>query len=506
MPGFDKFDDPSYSGNVEFEDESPIGQVTGIIAPFKKFLPHIIALVVIVVIAFLAYDFFIGSMLSVTLTIKDTEGKMLNENSIKLYVEGQDSPIFTDSDSSIYDIQLKPGTYRYIVAVDGYDTAKNSFTVSAEDKEPVIEVKKDLDIDIINFEQNFPEKLYAGSTNTFFITLKNNSDNIAENVSLEAENDIEKWANTTIGTIQPNSTKEVEIEITVPQNAEVGDEDEGDQKNAVVRIKYTTNKSNADFILYPNPAVKMDLDEASFGAKAGEKDQDTIGIENNNKFPIGDLTLTIEITSATKNSASEVKQWFQFTEVANQTNPQKIEITRIEARGDVEKELQVIIPTTAQKEDDIKGNIVLNAPYLSKPIKRTLTLDIKEGADYGLAISTRSPIDIEWDETIGNYEEKIIDIKVKNTGKIDLENIVLSVSNKVICDSDWLTLIDYQINTLPEGATEELKAKASSPIAVRGREESKHCNLHYRYDDPTMPGIYVEKDFTNFIEIVPKAN
>ena len=504
MADFDKFDDPSYSGDVEFEDESPIGQVTGAIGPLKKFLPAIIAIVIIAVIAFLAYDFFIGSMLSVTVTIHDTEGNMLNENSIKLYAEGQDEPIFTDRDSSVYDIQLKPGNYRYNVAVDGYDTAKSSFTISTDDKEPVIKVKKDFDIDIINFEQNFPKKLYAGSTTAFSIKLKNNSDEVAENVSLVAEGDIEGWINEGVGTIQPNSTKDVQIEITVPANVEIDDEDEGDQKKAAVRVKYTTKKSDTDFVLYTNPAVKMDLDEASFGAKAGEKDQDTIGIENNNKFPIEDLTLSIEITTATKNSPSDVKQWFQFTEVANLPNPQEIEITRIEARGDVEKELQIIIPTTAQKEDDIKGNIVLNAPYLAEPIKRTLTLDIKEGANYGITVSTRSPVDIEWDETIGNYEEKIVDIKVKNTGNLNLENVVLSISNKVICDSEWITLINYQINLLPAGQTEILKARISAPIAISGREESKHCNLHYRYDDPTTSGIYVEKDLIDFIEVVPE--
>ena len=504
MAVYYKFDDPSYSGDVEFEDESPIGQVTGAIEPLKKFLPEIIAVIVIVVVAFLAYDFFIGSMLSVTVTIEDTEGKMLNDNSIKIYEEGQKEPIFTDSESSIYDLQLKPGTYRYIVIANGYDEAKSSFTVSVEDKEPVIKIRKDYDVDIIDFEQNFPKKLYAGSTITFPIKVKNNDDSPAENVELVAEEDIEGWINASVGTIQPNSTKEVQVEITVPQNAKITDEDEGDQKTAEIRVKYTTKKADSEFVLYPNPAVKMDLDEASFGAGAGEKDQDTIGIENNNKFPIEDLTLSIEITTATNNSPSEIEQWFQFTEVANMSNPQEIEITRIEARGDIEKELQIIIPTTAQKEDDIKGNIILNAPYLAEPIKRTLTLDIKEGADYGITVSTRSPVDIEWDDTIGNYEEKIVDIKVKNTGNLDLENIVLSISNKVICDNSWLTLIDYQINTLPAGVTEELKAKITAPIAVRGREESMHCNMHYRYDDPTKLGIYVEKDFTDFIEIVPE--
>ncbi len=506
MADFDKFDDPLYSGDVEFENESPIGQVTGAIGPLKKFLPAIIALIVIAVIAFLAYDFFIGSVLSATITIQNIEGKMLNENTIKLYAEGQEEPMFSDSDSSIYDMQLKPGTYRYVVTVNGYDTAKSSFTISSEDKEPIIKVKKDFDIDIINFEQNFPEKLYAGSKSTFSIKLKNNSDNIAENVELVAEDDIEKWVTATVGTIQPNSTKDVEIEITVPQNAEINDEDEGDQKTAAVRVKYITKKSNADFILYPNPAAKMDLDEASFGAKAGEKDQDTIGIENNNKFPIEDLTLTIEITSATNNSKNEIEQWFQFTEVANRPNPQEIEITRIEARGDVEKELQIIIPITAQKEDDIKGNIILNAPYLAEPIKRTLTLDVTEGADYGVSISVspRSPIEIEWDETIGNYEEKIIDIKAKNTGKLDLENIVFSVANNVICDTEWLLLIENTIDSLQAGETETIKAKLSAPISMRGRESSKHCNIRYRYDNPTITGIYVEKDLIDFIEVVPE--
>ncbi len=511
MQNFDKFDNPSYGGeNVEFEDESIVGQAQNAIEPIKKFIPHIIGIIIVLAIAWFAYDFFIGSMVSATVTIQDTEGKLLEGSSLKIFATGSTEPLFKESGQSIYDVPLKAGNYRYEVTAPGYSVKKSSFEISAEDNTPTVQLSKDLELEVISFDQTFPNKLYAGGEARFDIQIKNSS-NSSETAEIVAEDDIEGMI--TIGsiTVPGNSTQSASVTITVPNNISIDDEKNGDEKKATVRVKYTNEKGSAEFTLYPNPAEKLSVNSASLKAKAKEnenKDEATIKIKNDNYFEITDITLSIEITSATKNTPSEVEKWFQFTEIANQDNPQQITITSIPGREDVKKELQVVLPLTAKKEPDIKGNVVINAPYLSEPIKQTLTLDIREEAGYGIdiSLSPRSPIDIEWDSTNGRYTDQIIDLKVKNEGQLTLRNLVFSIANNTICSIDWIILVENSIDTLNVGSTQALKVKASAPLAVRGQESSKYCNLRYRFDNPIVTGTYVEDTLTAFIEVAPQPD
>jgi len=508
MDDLEKFDSTSYGGEVEFEDESVLGKVTGIIGPLKKFLPHIIAVIVIIAVAWFAYDFFIGSTVNVTVTVKDTEGRVLNESSIKVYPEGTSEAIFKESGSASYSFTVRPGRYRYEAISPGYVTKKSAFDISQDTKEQVIELEKDVGVEILDFEQVFPQKLYVGGTSTIQVQLKNSSSATAS-VELVAEKDLEGILQASPVSIPAGMTQTVSMQVSIPAGTAVKDQTNGDQKEAALRIRYTNEEASAAFTLYPNPAEKIALDSASFSAKAREnenKDSDIIAVKNNNSFPIDDLTLSIEITSATKNSPSDVIRWFQFTEVANEQDPREIEITTIPAKKDVKKELQVVIPLTAKKEPDIKGNIVLNAPWLSEPIKKTLTLDVKEEASYSLEISTnpRSPIEIEWDETLGKYEDLMINLRVKNAGQLDLHNIVFSIANNIICSPDWLLLVENSIDVLGPGETKELKMNASSPIAMRGQESSKFCNIRYRFDNPIATGSYIEDTEVSLIEIAPQ--
>jgi len=513
LADIDRFDSASYSDEpVEFEDEGIGSQVGEALGPVKKFLPAIIAIIVIGAIGWFAYDYFIGSVFSFNIDVRDTESKPLNDSNLKVFAPGSNELLFEGSGSSAYDLALKAGNYRYEARAPGYAIKRSSFEVSAENNSATIKLDKDIEVEILNLGQDFPNKLYVGGKKQFTVRLKNDSSS-SETVSLVADGALEDFEliGTENITLKANTTTSVPIEISIPNDAEVDDEKNGDELEAVLRIKYTNKKGEADFTLYPNPSLKISVDEASFRAKAREnynKDQDEIKVDNDNYFPVEDLTLSIEITSATKNNRSEVEKWFQFTEIANQPNPQSIEITSIPGRGDVRKELQVIIPLTAKKELDIKGNVVLTAPFLSEPIKRTLTLDVTEEAEYKLelSLSPRSPIEIDWDSILGNYREELLTLNAKNEGQLDLHNIVISIANSVECNNSWLELIENSIDVLTVGETETLKLNASAPLAVRGQERDVYCNLRYRYDNPISSGSYVEDTLIGFIEVVPKPN
>jgi len=521
MADFDKFDDPNYSSDADFgkgeqiselDGESVVDQAMQALGPVRPFLPHIIAAIVIIAIGLFAFDYFVASVLNVTVTVEDTEGKLLNDSKLKIFVVGNSQPIFESQGNSTYAIQLKPGSYRYEADAPGYAIKKSSFEVSAEQTNATIRLEQDIDVEIVNFEQSFPKSLFVGGSKQFEVHLKNNS-NSSETVELLAESDLEEFDFVGLDTItiSGNSTETVQIEIAVPASATVKDKKEGDEKSAVLRIKYTEEKGNADFVLYQNPSLEITLSDADFSAKARQnynKDEDEISIKNNNDFPIEGLTLRVEITSATNNDPAQVLTWFQFTEIANQENPWYMEISSIPADTTIKKELQVVLPMTAKKEQDIKGNIILEAPFLSEPIKKTLTLDIKESAEFGLSLSLSpsSPIEIEWDSTLGKYEDKMLNLRVKNEGQLNLENIVFSIANSTVCSEDWLELIENSIDLLAAGETQELKLNASAPIAVRNQEISKYCNMRYRFDSPVVSGTYVEETEIGFAEIVPQPD
>ncbi len=514
MADYDRFDDASYSTDqVEFEDESALGQVTGQVGKItpilKKNAKLIIALIAVAAIAWLAYDYFIGSIIEATIAIEDTEGTSLEDNSIKVFEKGNQEEIFKDSDSPSYSLSLRPGEYRYQVIAENYKPKNGSFTVARENPDAKIVLSKDIDVSITEFEQNFPSKLFVGSTKQFQIVLQNHADS-SVSVDLVAGETLKGMLSGGTGLAIPgNSTKTFDLEIFVPKGTEVSDDETGDQKKAEIRVKYTNEKSEAGFVLFPNPKNEIKLDDARFSAEATEgknTDDQDIEIDNGNDFPIGDLELSVEITGASKNDIEDVLSWFRFTEnLKTDPEPYKIPITSIPGKEDAEKVLQVEIPLTAQKEPAITGNIVLTAPWLDEPIKRPLTLNIKKGADFGieLDVSERNPIEIDWDSALGKYKDVPVMLAVDNTGKLDIQNIVVSVANEATCNRDWLEILENNVERLAAGEDKDLAMMASAPPAAMSNQP-RYCSIRYTYSNPTGSGGRMEAVKTNLIEIVPQ--
>jgi len=168
--------------------------------------------------------------------------------------------------------------------------------------------------------------------------------------------------------------------------------------------------------------------------------------------------------------------------------------------------VQAILPSTAKKESDIKGNIVLDAPYFPEPVKSTLTLDITKGAEYGvsLSLSQTSPIKVEWNDTLGKYEKKRVDLRVKNTGQLDLQYFVFSIDNENTCSNEWLIFVENNLDSVKSGETKSLTMEFSAPIIVRGSERSEFCDIRYEFDDPTGSG-QISRTETSFVEVEPQA-
>ena len=504
------YDEP-HPGEAEFDmGEGPAAQVGDMLEPIKPYIQHIIAAVVVLAIVWFAYDYFFASMIDVEITVKNTEGELLRNSSLEIFAQGSTEPLFSEKNKATYNVSLKEGSYKFEAKSDDYGVKKSGFEVSQDEKAHMIELEQDLDVEIIGFGETVPERMFVGGTTQLTVQLKNNSDKEKE-VELVAEEGIEGMVSTQKITVSTGAMETVELELSIPSNTSVKDQKEGDKKEAVLRIKYTNEKESADFTMLPNPTKNISFKSLGLSASAREnkdKDEGIITIKNSNKFAVNDLTLTLEITSASKNGREEVMKWLQFSKIADQENPRELKISSIDGSESVKNELQLVVPLTAKKELDIKGNIILNAPYFSEPIKETITIDVKEEAEFGLSllISPRSPVEIGWDDTIGNYKDELVSLEVKNEGQIDLKNLVFSIENDADCSSDWLEFQENSIELLRVGRTEELKLTASAPLAVRGQENSKQCTIAYRYDDPLKVGEYIEKVEVSLLEVVPEAS
>ncbi len=502
------YDEP-HPGEAEFDmGEGPAAQVGDMLDPIKPYIQHIVAAVIILAIVWFAYDYFFASLIEVKITLKNTEGELLRDSSLEIFAQGSAEPLFSEKNKATYIVSLKPGRYKFEAKSDDYGIEKSGFEVSQDEKAHMIELEQDLDVEIIEFEENVPDKMFVGGKTQLSVKLKNNSDKERE-VELVAEKDIEGMVSTQKITISAGATETVEFELSIPSNTSVKDQKAGDKKEAVLRIKYTNEKESANFELFPNPAENISFNNLSLDASAREnkdKDEGNITIKNSNKFAVENLTLTLEITSAPKNGHEEVLSWLQFSEIANEENSHEIEIANIIGSGSVRKELQLVVPLTAKKELDIKGNIILNAPYFPEPINKTLTISVKEEAEFGisLSLSQSSPIEIKWDDDIGLYEnEDEILLEVKNDGQIDLKNLTFLVENDEECSLEWFEIKTNHIDQLPVGRTEELMLNISAPTAVRTHQGgSVQCNIEYRYDDPVKTTEKITKLEEGFLKVV----
>lgn len=185
-----KFDAPRYSGQaIKFENEGIGGTIGSGADMLKTHAKAIIAVIILLIVAWFAYDYFIGSMREVTIVIKNTEGEQLSTNRIKLSDESGNE-IATLSEDSSYTEQLKAGTYRFEASVPGYETESGSFKLSTSGELQEIIVEKGIDIEILDFKDVFPSEWIEGQSRTVEFQVKNNG-NSSESAEIVFEDGIE---------------------------------------------------------------------------------------------------------------------------------------------------------------------------------------------------------------------------------------------------------------------------------------------------------------------------
>tara|TARA_Y100000310_G_C20659118_1_gene803656 strand:+ start:598 stop:2121 length:1524 start_codon:yes stop_codon:yes gene_type:complete len=504
----DAFDSPSYGADdIEFDDNNIVDKIKPAQDLIKKNLKVIVIALVVLVVAWFAYDFFIGSMREATIVIQNTEGERLPTNRLKL-LDSAGNELKVLSKQSSYTEQLKAGSYRYEVSVSEYATERGTLTVTSSGETYNIIVEKELDIEILDFKEVFPSDWITGQSRDIMFEIKSD-ESVAKSIDIVFEEALADWSIPKKNVIvQANSTQTVVAKITVPKD--ITDKITGESFDAVARIKFTNEKQSKSFKVFPAPKIDLKLSGMQKNAEAGETiTKPKIKVDNDSKFPIQEFELIIEITSASKNNPSKVIEWFKFQEKAGEAEAWKINVPGIESRDDVEKTIRIDIPLTAKKET-ITGKIVLNASFLPQPMEQTFNITIDKEANFALTLTASDEIKIDWSETIGGYETLAKILKVKNSGQLDLSNIRISVNNSLVCSTDWMEIVNPSIESLASGDSREITLNVSAPIAQRGNEDIMPCQLKYLFDNPLaeFPGEddFIGGDMENLIRIEPQLD
>lgn len=478
----------------EFEDEDTVQEKVKTATSFlKKNKKKIFLALALIVIGLLVYTLFFSGISEVTIQIKDTEGNPVNENSIELTNPKNQEIVFIASGRSNYNFSVKEGAYNLKVIASTFKIVNKKISIVGKKTIENISLEKDMDLKISNIE--FPDPLFAGQEAEASIEIQNKGSGLAK-TELVFENpkalEIESMSEEI--SIPGKSKRIARFKIRVPETIELKDKREGDTVQDKVRTKYLSEQVSFKYKILPFPNLRFNS-STSLSMRPGDTKNQRITVGNNNRFQVEGIEMDVEIISTQANDPDEVKNWFTFTRGKD--------FGVIAPHKSQELTLLVSVPLYAKK-DFISGSIVYSAPFMSRPVKKDLTLKITEEIETSINLSIPPIVNISFDKKTNEFKKENRTITISNRGDIDLENIVLAVSNPLECSSEWFKFLRAERITYPllkKRQTEREAIEISAPQSARDNPEAVICKIRYFYIDPITKNSV---EGTELTKIIPK--
>ena len=489
MPeSFSSFDEPEVfgAGDVEYASGSSLDIV-------KENIGKIIIVIVLLAVAFSAYDYFIASIKTVSISVGNYEGESISA-SIKVFAPGESKAVYTDSGKSSFSFQLRAGEYSLDVSAPGYKKRSGeSLTVSKEeDTSQSYKMEKNIAVKIEQLEA--PAQIIQGEALQVPITFKNSSQK-SETISLDLEpKELDISSSPEEIVVPGNSTAAATINIAVPESFDAGKS--GKSVDLKVRIRYLKKEEEAKIRVLPRPEIELAGNKTQkFSASAGETKREDIKIENDSRFDITGLTLEVEITDSGENSwfgDDTIRNWFKLTDTT--AEKWKLEIPIIKERDELKHDFYIEVPLNA-KEGLVRGKFVLKADYLNPVLETRFELKIRGAAEVELEVKPTSRLarstgfEIELNPETYSYNEYRDEcIDVYNKGDVDIENIGIEIITKSSSSgyscSDWVGFqSSNRISKLAKGEKEELNLLITVPASVPIGTQLV-CKITYNYTHP----------------------
>ncbi len=457
----------------------------------------IAAAIVVLLAAYFAYDFFVGSYREVTVQVSNTEG-MAVPATVKISTEGgQEVATITAGQKA----KIKLGNYTLSAAASGYRAISDSPLTVSENSTETIELEADKDI---RLGGTFPQTLITGEEKNIELTFTNASPS-GEKVELVLEGDAAKDFRLNYKPPIDAPSGESTVSATIAVSDKASGSKAGAERSGSIRIKGLRANATLDakyrLIQFDESKLDIRLDgdksNADFGRLSpGERKAKRITFENRNEFDVEGLAITKNVPSSDFDSSYKIEDWLT-------QNPKgAVDVKADERSKDVQLELaiprDVAFPADA-KSVKSSGTITVKNTYYTKEFTFTFEVQKPEAKlDIEMDLSPRvTSKDNAWQAIPGT-------MRVINKGQVDLTDIRLQVK----CNSQgtqWLTIFDSEANDYKSSITIDRLAGSSDPKVVAYRievpgttkaNETSVCSIKARYDDPNGTAEPVEKIVT----------
>lgn len=479
---YDKYGSPG--GQQEY-DESPAGGAAEIGGQALDFIKAnwkpIVAGIACIVVLFLVYDFFIGSMKAVAFEVTDTEGKPIDGAVVRvLDAGGNEIKRISSGDS----LTLRMGAYKMDIQADGYKALRGkSFTVA--ESGPVAQ-KLDIDKDL-ELSGSFPAAFATGEEKELALTITNNG---GEPTTAELVLEGDAKSAMSLQYDKPLNAgpgqNEIKVKITVketPEKSAIGENKSGTIRIAGLSSSKATVQGKYSLAQFSAKSVKLTIggaaDRLDYGnVKPGDHVEKPVKLRNDAETALENVGLSVKVTQAGAGRVEDVQKWFKFTPEASMSVAKKSEDSIV---------LTLDVPATtkfgAGKDSfTVDGVIAASTSVFSKNVDFKLVV-LKPKAT--VAISGLAEI-VTVTKTDAGYPETTKFLDIKNSGETLLTNFDVRVQCTSL-GSSWLTIdsgkTEYSFDSLEKGKVKSIPYVISVPDSAPDAQ-IVNCRVGVFYDSP----------------------
>ena len=480
-----KYDTPGEDG-IEIVDDSPVGKAKEAAGAaggaLKKYWIFIVLGIVVLAAGYFAYDFFVGSVKTVSFDVTDTEGNAVTA-SVRVFDSGNKEVGHVGGSGSL---QLRKGNYTYKISSAGFKPEEDIFTVESDNRVDV-QLQKNIQLELSG---DIPDALVQGESKTMTFTISNTGDEVVE-TGLVFEGTAFTTANASFSyqnpvVVAPDSQTEVVVEVDVKETAKTGTALTGTVRVEGLKGGKAQVTGPVEIVKFGNDSIRIspisiDYSSVNEGALGSKQ----LTIENKNEFEVKDLHLEVEVLTQRWTDAATIKSWFVISENDFSIFPEEKKVVTLNVSPVVGESS---IPSS-EKFEDITGKLVISNTYYAKdvPIKMKVNKSEVEVSIKGFTIPAFSTKD-------GEYPPKTLTLTISNDGKLEIGEVTVSNTDAADkCRTDtgkdvpqWIKLDETQLGAIQPGESRQVKYFVNPQGGVEG--ETAICKVTVRYFNPRTGG------------------
>jgi hypothetical protein len=477
---------------------------------FKKILPIIAVLIVLIIIGFAALTW-LGSQKNVTIKILDSTGETVEARLILKDASGNKITLTPRTGpASTYKATLVTGTtYTATITADGYKAVTNKTIEYTGEEKLDLNVTKDIQASISMEDLGFNE-IFDGQTIPGKLKIDNTGNNKIPISEIQDQTTLPLQAVINAGDtteILPGGSIFLDFNVKIKAGQKITE-----QKKAIIsfNIAGSSIESNAKE-LQVLPAVQetevtITPTTGSFSKTdltAGSQTTIKIKVANNNaKYPLKNVLLTVKPNPGYEKYLS----WFEFSQSVEGKKYSKL-IDSIDPKKFEETTLYLTTPITTEAQTEFKGYLLVESYSIKGTKNPDLLYRVSTAKKVEVGI-TGTPINLpitvncsKRDQTCETKRYSNGEVYMKNNGNTNIGEITIDLDlqqSDATCQQyllKYATLNSANTKVIPKlDASEKatILIDITAPVEAPNKSSTR-CILKWKYKDPlSASGDYID--------------